>query len=134
MKRFVQGQERSQGTLFPACLDEYVSDDNPVRVIDVFVEEPATSNPLFGLPNVVCTPHLGAATTEAQENVALQIAEQISDFLSSSRPMVWLKARGCSLPSRGRRPATRSSIRWSTRSLAKPGSKCSSKSFSRARN
>ncbi len=32
MKRFVQGQERSQGTLFPACLDEYVSDDNPVRV------------------------------------------------------------------------------------------------------
>jgi transposase len=39
MKRFVQGQERSQGTLFPACLDEYVSDDNTVRVIDVFVEE-----------------------------------------------------------------------------------------------
>ena len=48
---------------------------------DVFVEEPATSNPLFGLPNVVCTPHLGAATTEAQENVALQIAEQMSDYL-----------------------------------------------------
>jgi transposase len=39
MKRFVQGQERSQGTLFPTCLDEYVSEDNPVRVIDVFVEE-----------------------------------------------------------------------------------------------
>ena len=39
MKRFVQGQERSQGTLFPACLDDYVSDDNPVRVIDLFVEE-----------------------------------------------------------------------------------------------
>jgi transposase len=39
MKRFVQGQERSQGTLFPACLDDYVTDDNPVRVIDVFVEE-----------------------------------------------------------------------------------------------
>jgi transposase len=39
MKRFVQGQERSQGTLFPTCLDEYISDDNPVRVIDVFVEE-----------------------------------------------------------------------------------------------
>ena len=48
---------------------------------DVFVEEPATSNPLFTLPNVVCTPHLGAATTEAQENVALQIAEQMSDYL-----------------------------------------------------
>src|ERR1700746_1377540 len=43
---------------------------------DVFVEEPAKTNPLFGHPNVVCTPHLGAATTEAQENVALQVAEQ----------------------------------------------------------
>jgi D-3-phosphoglycerate dehydrogenase / 2-oxoglutarate reductase len=48
---------------------------------DVFVEEPATANALFGHPNVVCTPHLGAATTEAQENVALQIAEQMSDYL-----------------------------------------------------
>ena len=48
---------------------------------DVFVDEPATANPLFGHPNVVCTPHLGAATTEAQENVALQIAEQMSDYL-----------------------------------------------------
>jgi D-3-phosphoglycerate dehydrogenase len=48
---------------------------------DVFTEEPATANPLFGHPNVVCTPHLGAATTEAQENVALQIAEQMSDHL-----------------------------------------------------
>ena len=48
---------------------------------DVFVTEPATENPLFGHPNVVCTPHLGAATTEAQENVALQVAEQMSDYL-----------------------------------------------------
>ena len=50
---------------------------------DVFSEEPAIANPLFGHPNVVCTPHLGAATTEAQENVALQIAEQMSDYLLS---------------------------------------------------
>jgi D-3-phosphoglycerate dehydrogenase len=50
---------------------------------DVFTEEPATANPLFGHPNVVCTPHLGAATTEAQENVALQVAEQMSDYLLS---------------------------------------------------
>src|SRR4029450_11900628 len=48
---------------------------------DVFVEEPATANPLFGLANVICTPHLGASTTEAQENVALQVAEQMSDYL-----------------------------------------------------
>ncbi len=49
---------------------------------DVFVKEPATDNPLFGHPNVVCTPHLGASTNEAQENVALQIAEQMSDYLT----------------------------------------------------
>ncbi|MGX7744710.1 phosphoglycerate dehydrogenase [Rhodopseudomonas parapalustris] len=48
---------------------------------DVFSEEPATKNVLFGLPNVICTPHLGASTTEAQENVALQVAEQMSDYL-----------------------------------------------------
>jgi D-3-phosphoglycerate dehydrogenase len=48
---------------------------------DVFVEEPAKANPLFGHPNVVCTPHLGASTAEAQENVALQVAEQMSDYL-----------------------------------------------------
>jgi D-3-phosphoglycerate dehydrogenase len=48
---------------------------------DVFVTEPATENPLFGQPNVVSTPHLGAATSEAQENVALQVAEQMSEYL-----------------------------------------------------
>ncbi len=51
--------------------------------LDVFETEPATDSPLFTLENVVCTPHLGAATAEAQENVALQVAEQMSDFLLS---------------------------------------------------
>ncbi|GAB5377658.1 MAG: phosphoglycerate dehydrogenase [Acuticoccus sp.] len=49
--------------------------------IDVFSTEPAKENVLFGAPNLVCTPHLGAATSEAQENVALQVAEQMSDYL-----------------------------------------------------
>jgi len=48
---------------------------------DVYSVEPAKENALFGAPNVICTPHLGAATTEAQENVALQVAEQMSDYL-----------------------------------------------------
>jgi len=49
--------------------------------LDVFEEEPAKQNILFGHPKLVATPHLGASTTEAQENVALQVAEQMSDFL-----------------------------------------------------
>ena len=49
--------------------------------LDVFVEEPAKDNPLFGAPNLVATPHLGASTTEAQVNVAIQVAEQMADFL-----------------------------------------------------
>ncbi len=51
--------------------------------IDVFAEEPAKTNVLFGAPNVVCTPHLGAATTEAQENVTVQVAEQMADYLTT---------------------------------------------------
>jgi D-3-phosphoglycerate dehydrogenase / 2-oxoglutarate reductase len=49
--------------------------------LDVFEVEPAKESPLFNMPNVVVTPHLGASTTEAQENVALQVAEQMSDYL-----------------------------------------------------
>ena len=70
---------------------------------DVFVQEPAKENVLFGAPNFVATPHLGASTNEAQENVALQVAEQISDYLltgavtnalnspsvTASRRLVW---------------------------------------------
>ena len=49
--------------------------------LDVFVTEPAAASPLFGTPNFICTPHLGASTTEAQVNVALQVAEQMADYL-----------------------------------------------------
>ena len=49
--------------------------------IDVYAVEPAHQNVLFGLDNLVATPHLGASTQEAQENVAVQIAEQMSAFL-----------------------------------------------------
>jgi len=50
---------------------------------DVFTTEPAKESVLFGAPNFVATPHLGASTNEAQENVALQVAEQISDYLQA---------------------------------------------------
>ena len=49
--------------------------------LDVFVEEPATASPLFGTPNFISTPHLGASTSEAQVNVAIQVAEQMADYL-----------------------------------------------------
>src|SRR5438067_973658 len=49
--------------------------------LDVFAQEPAKDNPLFGTPGLICTPHLGASTNEAQVNVAIQIAEQMADYL-----------------------------------------------------
>ena len=51
--------------------------------LDVFATEPARESPLFELDEVVVTPHLGAATTEAQENVAIQLAEQMADYLTT---------------------------------------------------
>ncbi len=51
--------------------------------LDVYAEEPCTNSPLFGMPNVVCTPHLGASTEEAQSNVALEAAELLLDFFTT---------------------------------------------------
>ena len=51
--------------------------------LDVFVEEPAKASPLFGTPGFISTPHLGASTNEAQVNVAIQVAEQMADYLVS---------------------------------------------------
>jgi len=51
--------------------------------LDVFETEPCTNSPLFSLPNVLCTPHLGASTEEAQSNVALEAAELLVDFFTT---------------------------------------------------
>ena len=64
-----------------ALHDALVSRHVAGAALDVFEVEPATNHRLFELENVVATPHLGASTTEAQENVALQIAEQMADYL-----------------------------------------------------
>jgi D-3-phosphoglycerate dehydrogenase len=51
--------------------------------LDVFTKEPITESPFFGLDNVVVTPHLGASTSEAQDNVAIAISEQVIDYLKN---------------------------------------------------
>ncbi|MCB1380573.1 MAG: phosphoglycerate dehydrogenase [Alphaproteobacteria bacterium] len=66
-----------EDTLYDALKTGHVAG----AALDVFEVEPATGHKLFGLENVVATPHLGASTGEAQENVALQVAEQMSDYL-----------------------------------------------------
>ena len=45
MKRFIEGEDRNQSTLFPECLEDHIAEDNPVRVIDVFVDEPGIREP-----------------------------------------------------------------------------------------
>jgi D-3-phosphoglycerate dehydrogenase len=64
-----------------ALLELLKSEHVAAAGFDVFTIEPAKENILFGAPNFVATPHLGASTNEAQENVALQVAEQMSDYL-----------------------------------------------------
>jgi len=51
--------------------------------LDVYENEPCTTSPLFGMPNVLCTPHLGASTEEAQSTVALEAAELLADFFTT---------------------------------------------------
>ncbi len=81
-----------KGVIIVNCARGGLVDESAVRAgldsghigaaaFDVFVEEPAKENVLFGAPNFVATPHLGASTVEAQDNVAFQVAEQMADYL-----------------------------------------------------
>jgi len=70
------------GLVDEAALKEYLESGHiRAAALDVFESEPAKDNPLFGTKNFIATPHLGASTLEAQENVAVQVAEQMADFL-----------------------------------------------------
>ncbi len=66
-----------------ALYEAIVSGHVAGAALDAFVEEPARSSPLFELEQVVVTPHLGASTVEAQEKVAVQVAEQMADYLNT---------------------------------------------------
>jgi D-3-phosphoglycerate dehydrogenase len=83
MKKGVRIVNCARGGLIDEAALKAALDDGRVAgaALDVFEEEPAKTNVLFGHPKVICTPHLGASTSEAQVNVAVQVAEQISDFL-----------------------------------------------------
>ncbi len=85
-------EQAKKGLILVNCARGGLVDEQAVRdlldsghiaaaAFDVFAEEPAKENVLFGARNFIATPHLGAATTEAQENVALQVAEQMADYL-----------------------------------------------------
>jgi D-3-phosphoglycerate dehydrogenase len=89
MKRGVRIINCARGGLLDerALLEALKSGHVAGAALDVFDTEPATDSPLFVLENVVCTPHLGAATAEAQENVALQVAEQMTEFLLTGAVM-----------------------------------------------
>ena len=63
--------------LYKACQSGHLR----AAALDVFEQEPARDNPLFALENISFTPHIGASTDEAQENVAVQVAEQMSEYL-----------------------------------------------------
>ena len=67
----------NEDALYDALISKHVAG----AALDVFEVEPATNHKLFNLENVIATPHLGASTGEAQENVALQVAEQMSEYL-----------------------------------------------------
>jgi D-3-phosphoglycerate dehydrogenase / 2-oxoglutarate reductase len=83
MKKGVRIVNCARGGLIDeaALKDALVAGHVAGAAFDVFEQEPAKENPLFGVPGFVATPHLGASTEEAQENVAIQVAEQMADFL-----------------------------------------------------
>jgi D-3-phosphoglycerate dehydrogenase len=70
-----------EAALYKALVDGEIAG----AALDVFAVEPTNMEncPMLGLNNFICTPHLGASTTEAQENVALTIAEQVADYLKT---------------------------------------------------
>jgi len=72
-----RGDLVDEAALYEALVSGHVAG----AALDVFAQEPPTGNPLLALPNVICTPHLGASSFQAQTNVARAIASQIIDYL-----------------------------------------------------
>ena len=72
-----------EGALYEALKDGVIGG----AALDVFAEEPTTDSPIFSLPNVVVTPHLGASTAEAQDRAGITAAEQVAAALRGQVPM-----------------------------------------------
>jgi len=77
-----------EGDLYNALKEGTISG----AALDVFKEEPTTESPLFALPNVVVTPHLGASTVEAQDRAGVTAAEQVATALRGQVPMTAINA------------------------------------------
>lgn len=84
MKKGVRIVNASRGGVVDeaALYDALKSGKVAAAALDVFEKEPPEDSPLFELDNFICTPHLGASTADAQENVALAVANQIADYLN----------------------------------------------------
>lgn len=65
MKRFIEGEDRSQSVIFPERLDDYIGEDNPVRAIDAFVEELDLADLWTGMPTAPGEVHTGRRPVHA---------------------------------------------------------------------
>ena len=84
MKKGVRIVNAARGELFDeAALAEALKSGHVAgAALDVFAEEPPKNSPLVGLPNVICTPHVAGSTAEAQEELGIQVALQVRDYLA----------------------------------------------------
>lgn len=91
MKRFVEGVDRSQSVLFPERLDDYIDDDNPVRIVDVFVDEPDLGELGFDgvTPAVTNRPGYQPARCSRSISTAISIASLPAADWSARRSATW---------------------------------------------
>jgi hypothetical protein len=80
MKRFIEGETRTQVTLLPECLDDYVAEENPVRVVDVFVDELDLGALGFEGVGSCCNGASGLPSSDLAEDLYLRLPQSDSVF------------------------------------------------------